>query len=194
MSQVDEFQRNFRLIVEKIFNSWQNLRLAVEHGMGGRNGQQVAIQIMDYTYQYCVGNDNITQGELQAVIEELMDQEFNTLCDDNSIQEISRNLLRYKQMCLQNQYQSVEDELKKLPNCKEWLRNDVKIAYTPIAGEDSSTDEDDGSSDEGEMDIDDSDDNEAATSSRVTRSQTRKQQDDFVEPEPGWTTVRSKRK
>lgn len=37
-----EFQKNFRLIVERIFNNWQNLRLAVEHGMGGRNGQQVS--------------------------------------------------------------------------------------------------------------------------------------------------------
>lgn len=40
-AQQTEFQKNFRLIVEKIFNHWQNLRLAVEHGMGGRNGQQV---------------------------------------------------------------------------------------------------------------------------------------------------------
>lgn len=40
---------------------------------------------MDYTYQYCIGNDNITQGELQTVLEELMDEEFNTLCDDCSI-------------------------------------------------------------------------------------------------------------
>lgn len=38
-----EFQRNYRIIVEKIFNNWQNLRLAVEHGMGGRNGQQVSL-------------------------------------------------------------------------------------------------------------------------------------------------------
>lgn len=36
-----EFKKNYRIVVEKIFNNWQNLRLAVEHGMGGRNGQQV---------------------------------------------------------------------------------------------------------------------------------------------------------
>ena len=53
--------------------------------MGGRNGQQLAIEIMDYTHKYCVGNQNITQGELQDVIEQLMDEEFNTVCDDNSI-------------------------------------------------------------------------------------------------------------
>ncbi|XP_023164506.1 uncharacterized protein LOC111595157 [Drosophila hydei] len=195
MAQTD-FHRNFRSIVEKIFNNWQNLRLAVEHGMGGRNGQQVAIQIMDYTYEYCVGNENITQGELQEVIEELMDQEFNTLCDDQSIPEICRNLLRYKQMAAASQYPQIELELSKLPQGKVWLRPDVKITYTPIDG-DSSSDEDDDMEDENTddpMNDGDSDEDEAATSSgRVTRSQTRKQQaEQFVEPEEGWTTVRRK--
>ncbi|XP_011189631.1 pre-rRNA-processing protein TSR2 homolog [Zeugodacus cucurbitae] len=194
MAQTD-FQKNFRLVLEKIFNNWQNLRLAVEHGMGGRNGQQLAIEIMDYTYKYCIGNESITQGELQDVLEELLDQEFDTICDDNSIPEICRNLLRYKALCLKGEYAQIESELSKLPQGKDWLRPDVKIVYTPVAGEDSSSDEDDesGDSDDG-MEVDE-DDSDLASCSRVTRSQTRrKQQEEFVEPEPGWTTVRTKRK
>ncbi|XP_039970903.1 pre-rRNA-processing protein TSR2 homolog [Bactrocera neohumeralis] len=194
MTQAD-FQKNFRLVLEKIFNNWQNLRLAVEHGMGGRNGQQLAIEIMDYTYKYCIGNENITQGELQDVLEDLLDQEFDTICDDNSIPEICRNLLRYKALCLKGEYALIESELSKLPQGKDWLRPDVKIVYTPVAGEDSSSDEDDESGDsEDGMDVDD-DDSDLASCSRVTRSQTRrKQQEEFVEPEPGWTTVRTRRK
>ncbi|BFF88748.1 uncharacterized protein DMAD_07673 [Drosophila madeirensis] len=192
-TQQKEFQKIFRLIVEKIFNNWQNLRLAVEHGMGGRNGQQVAIQIMDYTYQYCVGNEKITQGELQEVIEELMDQEFNTLCDDNSIPEICRNLLRYKQMAQQNQYPDIEAELSKLPPGKEWLRPDVKVTYTPVDG-DSSSDEnmDEDVDDDDEM-YESEEENAPSVSGRLTRSQTRMQNaEEFVEPEDGWTTVRRK--
>ncbi|KAH8417012.1 hypothetical protein KR222_001515 [Zaprionus bogoriensis] len=192
----NEFRRDFRVIVERIFNNWQNLRLAVEHGMGGRNGQQVAIQIMDYTYEYCVGNENITQGELQDVIEELMDQEFNTLCDDHSIPEICRNLLRYKQMAQASQYPQIEAELTRLPQGKEWLRPDVKITYTPIDGDSSSSDDDDMEEDDNDdgMQDNETDEEEAATSSgRVTRSQARRQQAEaFVEPEDGWTTVRRK--
>ncbi|KAH8312133.1 hypothetical protein KR044_009512 [Drosophila immigrans] len=192
-TQQTEFRNNFRLIVERIFNNWQNLRLAVEHGMGGRNGQQVAIDIMNYTYEYCVGNENITEGELQDVIEELMDQEFNTLCDDHSIPEICRNLLRYKQMATASQYPQIEAELSKLPQGKDWLRTDVKITYTPIDG-DSSSDEDMDEDEDDAMNGGESDEEEAATSSgRVTRSQTRRQQaEQFVEPEEGWTTVRRK--
>ncbi|ALC46733.1 CG14543 [Drosophila busckii] len=194
-TQQTEFKKNFRLIVERIFNNWQNLRLAVEHGMGGRNGQQVAIQIMDYTYEYCVGNDNITPGELQEVVEELMDQEFNTLCDDHSIPEICRNLLRYKQMAVAGKYPEIETELNKLPQGKDWLRPDVKITYTPIDGDSSSDEDMDDESDNGEgMEDNESDEDMATTSSgRVTRSQTRKQAAaQFVEPEDGWTTVRRK--
>ena len=188
----EEFRKNFRLIVDKIFNNWQNLRLAVEHGMGGRNGQKVAIEIMDYTYQYCIGNENITQCELQDVLEDLMDQEFNTVCQDNSIQEICANLLRYKHMSLEGKYAEIETELSKLPQGKDWLRPDVKITYTPI-DEDSSCDEDGTDGSEDDMDLDE--DDEQPSFSRVTRSQTqKKEQDGFVEPEEGWTTVRTRRK
>ncbi|KAH8358991.1 hypothetical protein KR093_003666 [Drosophila rubida] len=191
-TQQIEFRNNFRLIVERIFNNWQNLRLAVEHGMGGRNGQQVAIEIMDYTFEYCVGNENITEGELQDVIEELMDQEFNTLCDDHSIPEICRNLLRYKQMARASQYPQIEAELSKLPQGKDWLRPDVKITYTPIEG-DSSSDEDMDEDDDDAMNGDESEEEAGTSSGRITRSQTRKQQaEQFVEPEEGWTTVRRK--
>lgn len=40
---------------------------------------------MDYTYQYCIGNDKIAPAELQEVLEDLMDEEFNTICEDGSI-------------------------------------------------------------------------------------------------------------
>lgn len=147
---------------------------------------------MNYTYEYCVHNDNITQGELQDVVEELMDQEFDTICEDGSIAEICRHLLRYKHMSMQGQYAEIETELKKLPQNKDWLRTDVKIDIAP-PGDDSSSEDDEGSSDNDEdgMDVD-----QPSGSSRATRSQTRQQQqeDSFEEPEPGWTTVRSKKK
>ncbi|XP_055906435.1 pre-rRNA-processing protein TSR2 homolog [Eupeodes corollae] len=176
------FEQHFRIVVEKVFNYWPDLKLAVEHGMGGRNGQQTAIEIMDYTYNYCIKNDKITVGELQDVIEDLMDQEFDTLCDDNSIPEICRNLLRYLQMCKDEKYPEIEAEFQRLPPGKEWLRGEVKIM--PVSDNDSSTDED---TSDCEMDVDE---NEASSS----KSAPSREKSPFVEPEPGWTTVRTKKK
>lgn len=95
-------------------------------------------------------------------------------------------------MCLEGKYAEIETELLKLPQSKEWLRPDVKIVYTPLPNDSSSDDEDGSDTDDG-MDIDE-DEEENASCSRVTRSQTRKKQDDFVEPEEGWTTVRNTRR
>ncbi|XP_055854398.1 pre-rRNA-processing protein TSR2 homolog [Episyrphus balteatus] len=177
------FEQHFRIVVEKVFNYWPDLKLAVEHGMGGRNGQQTAIEIMEYTYNYCIKNDKITEGELQDVIEDLMDQEFNTLCDDNSIPEICKNLLRYLQMCKEEKYSEIEAEFQRLPPGKEWLRG---AQIVPICQDDSSSDDEGSDSDE-DMDIDE---NEASSS----RSAPAREKSPFVEPEPGWTTVRTKRK
>ena len=94
-------------------------------------------------------------------------------------------------MCLQGQYIQIETELLKLPQGKEWLRPDVKITYTPLDNDSSDEDDDSGSDD---MEIDDEDGDNEASCSRITRSQTRKKQDEFVEPEDGWTTVRNTRR
>lgn len=39
---------------------------------------------MNYVYEYCIGNDNVTQSEVQEILEEIMDQEFESICEDNS--------------------------------------------------------------------------------------------------------------
>lgn len=40
---------------------------------------------MNYVYEYCIGNENVTQSEIQEILEEIMDQEFDTICEDNSV-------------------------------------------------------------------------------------------------------------
>lgn len=39
----------FRTVVERVFNGWTGLQLAVEHGMGGNNGRNVMFYQM-FTY------------------------------------------------------------------------------------------------------------------------------------------------
>lgn len=40
---------------------------------------------MNYVYEYCIGNDNVTESEMQEILEEIMDEEFDTVCEDNSV-------------------------------------------------------------------------------------------------------------
>lgn len=39
---------------------------------------------MNYVYEYCISNESITQGEIQELLEDIMDEEFDTICEDNS--------------------------------------------------------------------------------------------------------------
>lgn len=79
-------QIQFKEIVEQIFNRWTALKMAVEYGMGGRSGHQTAIELMTYVIDYCLQNDNLSPSDVQDCMEEIMDQEFQTVCEDNSMQ------------------------------------------------------------------------------------------------------------
>lgn len=136
---------------------------------------------MNYVFEYCTGNVKIDQDDLQEKMEEIMDQEFDALCEDGSIPQICSNLVRYLQLCKEGKYAEIEAELSKLPQKQNWLMPNAKITYKSM-NDDSSDDET--SSDEMDVDM------EAAGPSGNSRN---KKEDDFVEPEEGWTTVRKKK-
>lgn len=37
-------------------------------------------------YDYCLANERASAYDIQEVLEEIMDQEFNTICEDGSIE------------------------------------------------------------------------------------------------------------
>lgn len=46
---------------------------------------QTAREIRDYIFNYCTQNDNIEPTELVDLINDVIDEEFNTICEDNSV-------------------------------------------------------------------------------------------------------------
>lgn len=45
---------------------------------------QTANEIKTYIFNYCTQNDNIQQQEMVDILNEIMDEEFNAICEDNS--------------------------------------------------------------------------------------------------------------
>ncbi|GBP06270.1 hypothetical protein EVAR_72813_1 [Eumeta japonica] len=150
------------------------------------------MDIMNYTYEFCINEDNITQGELKDVIEELMDQELNTICEDGSVSEICKHLLRYKEMSLLGQYAMIEEELNKLQG-KDWLRPDVKLTYTPSDGDSSSESRSESDNSDIDDELMDFESNQQS-GSECKGIQSNKQNADTVQSEDGWTTVRNKKR
>jgi hypothetical protein len=113
----------FRNVVETVFNTWTALRLAVEHGMGGRRGKEVALNLVtQVTDLFC--KSNIEVEEVADFLIEFMDLEFQTICEDNSPEEVANVLWQFYQHCKSGNHDLVRLELSKLPKCDVWL-------YTP---------------------------------------------------------------
>uniref|UniRef100_A0A1L8DFN3 Pre-rRNA-processing protein TSR2 homolog n=1 Tax=Nyssomyia neivai TaxID=330878 RepID=A0A1L8DFN3_9DIPT len=131
----------FREIVENIFNRWSALKLAVEHGMGGHSGLQKAIELMNHTYDYCTQPKTPEQEDIQDALDEYLDQEFQTICDDDSSKEVSYYLIRYLTMLKAGQIGEISVELSQLPPVAKWLIPGHKITYVAVQDESSSDSE-----------------------------------------------------
>lgn len=170
----------FKECVEQLFNRWTALKITVEHGMGGPNGNLTAIEIMNYIYEYCHTNDNLTVQELRETLEEIMDEEFETICEDNSTVELAEMLLKYLNLCRQQRFDEVRMEMSQLPPCVMWLNPSFKMQYLELPNSDSSDDDED-------MDVGDDSGGQMSNGHHSATATA-------PEEEPGWTTVRSKRK
>lgn len=42
--------------------------------------------MVDYIAQYCCSRENVDHGEVAYLLEDIMDEQFNTICEDESPQ------------------------------------------------------------------------------------------------------------
>lgn len=134
----------FSKIVDQIFANWSALKLAVEHSQGGPNSQQVARDCKNYVTEFCLSNNNIESENIQDVLDDLLDEEFDTICEDNSTKEIAMLLYNFRQLALQNNVAEMELQYNNLPKMStDWL-------LTPVPQNKISLNDDDTSSSENE--------------------------------------------
>lgn len=110
----------FRNVVETVFNTWTALKLAVEHGMGGHRGKEIALNLVNQvTDLFC--KSDIEAEEIADFLIEFMDREFQTICEDNSPEEVAVVLWQFYQHCKSGNHHLVNLELSRLPKCDVWL-------------------------------------------------------------------------
>jgi len=113
---------HYKNIVEEIFNRWTALKLAVDNGMHiENNGVQACLEIVNYIVDYCLNTNGLHESDLEETLNQIMDQEFDTICEDNSTREISKILLKYKTWLLHEKLPEITDELNALPTCEKWI-------------------------------------------------------------------------
>ncbi|XP_052888562.1 uncharacterized protein LOC128297048 [Anopheles moucheti] len=177
----------FRVVVENVLNRWTALRLAVEHGMGGPLGLNTAIELIEYVTSYCTENKHVDAIDLREVLEEIMDQEFETICEDDSIHEVSGLLIKHLKMLKEGKEEEVRAEIDMMVPCEMWIMSGSKIKYQPA---DDSSDSDE---DQEDMEVEPA--STVDVSSEVSPSTGGSSTKFIEEPiDPGWTQVRGRRR
>uniref|UniRef100_C6ZQP8 Pre-rRNA-processing protein TSR2 homolog n=1 Tax=Ochlerotatus triseriatus TaxID=7162 RepID=C6ZQP8_OCHTR len=181
----------FKEIVENVFNRWTALLLAVEHGMGGPLGLNTAIEMINYITCYCTDNKKVDAYDLRDVMEEIMDQKFETICEYESIDEISDILIKYLNLLKENKEDQVPAELTRMGPCEIWIRSSNRIKMQMMDDINGTEDED---LDDQDMDIKPAPATRSAgmnPSPSTERSTTEFHEENV---DPGWTQVRGRRR
>lgn len=141
---------------------------------------------MDYVTDSCVlTNSKINEEDLTDLLEDILDQEFDTICEDQSTKEISNILLRYLELLNSGQIELIKSELSALSPCSSWIVKGNKINIVKDPESDSSS----GSDDE-EMESDNT--NQIVHNGPSTSGSTMQVEEEDVDP--GWTVVKKGKK
>ncbi|CRK97764.1 CLUMA_CG011144, isoform A [Clunio marinus] len=186
-----ELRNHLREIIEIVFNRWTALRLAVEHGMGGQNGLQTAIEMIDYVTDCCISNTKIDEENIVDLLEDIMDEEFNTICEDNSIAEIATFLIKYFNMLKSGNIQQIQQELGSLPPCEKWIVQGRKINFVSKPEDESSSDEEDEEMVESTIESPNVKINDNSLPPSTSGSTMKVIEE---EVDPGWTVVKTKKR
>lgn len=97
-------------------------------------------------------NENISEGELRDILNEIMDEEFDTIFEDNSVDDISMCLVRQLHRCMRGHTDEVRAEFAHLPPVTNWLEPGFIVVNHRADDSDSDSEDDDEDMEDDEVD------------------------------------------
>jgi pre-rRNA-processing protein TSR2 len=104
----------FKTAIATVFKRWTALKIAVDQGYGGRKGQEIAAWMETVLEDFFYDNDSLLGEEVSFFLGTIMNQEFNTLVQDSSLEEMGNDLCKYFQMCVEKKEAELLEVLSKL--------------------------------------------------------------------------------
>ncbi len=115
-----EANKYFQEGLGSVFRQWTALELAVHHEWGGANSSQRATELMQEILDMFLGPERIYKDDITLVLEDFMETQLNTVCEDNSIEEISELLVLMWHECGQGNFNLATNALS-----REFQRHEV---------------------------------------------------------------------
>ncbi len=141
-------------IIRSIFSRWTALQLAVTHSMGGSESEvkyEAFIEAFGGYLTRTIRPSSTNESDIQEYLDEVLDEEFNTVLDDGSSSELAQSFVRYIHLILQGKLTEVEQELQLQQSTSASIQMSIRNENND---DDSSSSEEEEESNKQSMDID----------------------------------------
>lgn len=129
----------FKKAVDYILTEWPSLNLAIENGMGGSQSREKKDWMCKTVAEAVIKDKDI---DLEEYLAEIVNQEFDTLIEDGSLEYNTKWIEKFYKDCLQGKDQEVLNSINQASLKKISLGN-IKIPPPVCETKDTSDDEED---------------------------------------------------
>ncbi|KAK9500344.1 hypothetical protein O3M35_001625 [Rhynocoris fuscipes] len=119
-------------IIGIVFNNWSGLKMSIEHGMGGNN-YSVSEKLLNMI-NIIMDNLNSTNYSWENIsdnLDDIMDNEFNTLLEDNSSDEVAKVICELYLLWKNGDQENINIRLNKFQE-KTPLQNKYQMLPPPV--------------------------------------------------------------
>lgn len=120
-----------------VLRQWTALELAVFHQWGGPTSRQRADALAQELLDMYLGPDKIYKDDVSLVLEDYLETNFSTICEDGSPDDLGELLCTMWRQCCEGNFSMVTDIL-----AKEYVRHEMVSRSQGLAGGDAIDEED----------------------------------------------------
>ncbi|GBB97889.1 hypothetical protein RclHR1_00310017 [Rhizophagus clarus] len=169
MSSREKFTQGVAILFK---TQWTALKLAVDMQWGGHDSEDKRDWLIDVIVDYFDKNGkNADIDDLETILNQVMTDEFNTLLEDDSAYQISQDLIRIYNECIQGNYSTVDLLQSKQQSTKQTSFSLSKKAKNYEEDEDSSDNYDEKSLENGESSTMESDEIMSTNNSKSSKNE-----------------------
>jgi len=142
----------FATAVKYILTEWPSLNFAIENGMGGQEAKQKREWMCEHIIEVMVSGKDI---DLEDYLAEIVNQEFDTLIEDGSLEYNAQWINKFYKDCNQGKEQDVLNSINQAASKRQSLGS-MRIPPPQKINQDSDDDDDDDGDDASDESCDDS--------------------------------------
>uniref|UniRef100_A0A8C4QXU4 Pre-rRNA-processing protein TSR2 homolog n=1 Tax=Eptatretus burgeri TaxID=7764 RepID=A0A8C4QXU4_EPTBU len=104
----------FHQSVQAVLQAWPVLQIVVDHGFGGSQSKEKVDWMVDVVERFFIDNKDLHKHEVEDFLEDILNNEFNTLVEDGSLPQVSQQLCTLFHLCQSGRDADVSDHILQL--------------------------------------------------------------------------------